>query len=84
MNPPIAAAAAMIILQRIPARKITKIPEAAISIEVPKSGCLAIRTVGKQTKINDTAKVRNVGGKGCFPIYLAIIRGTTNFKISDG
>ncbi|CSI55230.1 Uncharacterised protein [Vibrio cholerae] len=52
----------------MPAKKITKMPEAAIKIEVPRSGCFAIKMVGTNTITNEANKVLNDGGRACLPM----------------
>ncbi|CSC65349.1 Uncharacterised protein [Vibrio cholerae] len=63
-----ATAAAVISFQLMPAKKITKMPEAAIKIEVPRSGCFAIKMVGTNTITNEANKVLNDGGRACLPM----------------
>ncbi len=72
------------IFQLMPDKKSTKIPEAAIKIEVPKSGCLAIKMVGITTMIKPRNKFFNDVGKGFWPINPAIIKGTASFSNSEG
>ena len=68
MNPPTIMIAEKIILQPIPARKITKMPDVAIRIEVPRSGCLATKIVGTIIIAKEITSVLSEGGRGRLPI----------------
>ena len=68
----------------IPAKNNTAIPDVAIRIEVPKSGCLAIKKVG--IAINNVAKSMCLkeGGNCLSDKYQAIIIGVANLSNSEG
>ena len=61
---PSRTAAAPMIRQLIPDRNRTKMPEAAIRIEVPRSGCLAIRIVGTKIITSAMTMFLKLGGSG--------------------
>ncbi len=79
-----AATAPMIQRQRRPAMNSTNAPDARISSEVPKSGCLRISTNG--TKISDRliAVCLRLGGRLRVERYQAIVIGMMIFMNSDG
>ncbi len=53
-------------------------------MDVPKSGCLAIRMVGTNTITKDITKVWKVMGSERLPMYRATIKGTASFSSSEG
>ena len=59
-------------------------PELAISIDVPKSGCSLINNVGSITIAKPKIKCSGRGGKCLRPIYQATIIGTASFINSEG
>ena len=83
-NAPPNAATMPMSFQLMPARKITNIPELAISRDVPKSGCFAMSIVGTTTSTKAMTICDKVGGIVNLLIYQAIIIGTASFMASEG
>ncbi len=70
--------------QDMPAINKMVAPEAATRIAVPKSGSLAINTVGIASSNIVIAICFKRGGNGCAARYQAAIIGIAIFIISDG
>ena len=67
-----------------PAKNMTAAPELATSIEVPRSGCLAISRVGIRISMPAMPNCFHLGGSGFSDRYHAIIIGVVILIISDG
>ena len=70
--------------QLIPARKMTKKPEAATRMEVPRSGWAAISRVGSSTMMRLSTRWLNLGGSEWRLSQAATMMGMESFITSEG
>ena len=84
MKAQISKTASPISHQLIPARKMTKKPEAATRMEVPRSGWAAISRVGSSTITRAISTWLNLGGRECRLSQAATMMGMESFITSEG
>ena len=68
----------------MPDRKTMTKPENAIKTDVPRSGCLKISAVGKNTRTRDAIMFALFNGIEPDAIYLATTNGIAILSNSDG
>ena len=68
----------------MPPRKITNMPAEDTRMAVPRSGCLAMSTVGMAMIMSAVTTFMKRGGRLCFPIRAATVIGMTIFRNSEG
>jgi hypothetical protein len=79
-----AATAPIIQRQRRPATNSTNTPEARISSDVPRSGCLRISATGTRISARLIAMCLKRGGSERLERYQAMVIGMTIFITSEG